>query len=111
MQKILLTVFLVLSLISCHQKKTFSKIHNAKNYVSITNITRIENYDNQKIEIIGQFHMDFENMYLEKDDQKIWVNFNFYQHLQTENNEILDGEILKTFNYKMVKIKGKLKYW
>lgn len=76
--------------------------------MSVTNITRIENYDKEKIEIIGQFHIDFENIYLEKDGQKIWLNFDFFQHLQTEDNEILNGVKLKTYNYKKVKIKGKL---
>ena len=109
MRKILLIVFLALSSIICNQKKSFSKIHNSKNYVSVPSITRIENYDKKKIEIMGQFQMDFENIYLEKDGQKIWLYFNYNQHLQTENNEILDGEMLKTFDHKMVKIKGKFK--
>lgn len=101
-------IFLASSLVSCIQKKSFSKVHDSKNYVSVKNISRIENYDKEKIEISGKFYMDFENIYLEKDEQKIWLNFDFHPLIQTEGNEVLDAEMLKNFNNKVIKIKGKL---
>ena len=108
MRTILTILFLSLVLTSCEKEKSFSKDYDMESYLVINDLENIHRFNNTHIEISGEFHMDFENIYLEKEGKKIWLNFDFYKPLKSKFNQVLDGKVLETFNSKIVKIKGKL---
>lgn len=63
-------------------------------------------YDNMLIEIEGYFHMDIENIYIHNNQNRIWLDFNFFKPLLNNERDSLNGKKLMTFNRKKVTVKG-----
>lgn len=65
-------------------------------------------YDNILIEIEGYFHMDIENIYIHnnQNQNRIWLDFNFFKPLLKNERDSLNGNKLMTFNRKKVTVKG-----
>jgi hypothetical protein len=76
--------------------------------VNVTNfLEKSTEYNGKKIELIGEFYMDFENIYLIIENKKIYLDFNFYKKLKGGNENLFDGTTLSTFNGEKIKVRGK----
>lgn len=96
---------------ACSQEFTFYKPNaSLEHYQKIENNKELfTRFNNREVEITGVFNIDFENLYLNIGERKVWLEFNFFDKLQGADGSALDGSKLKTFNNKKVKIKGKFK--
>jgi hypothetical protein len=109
MKKVCL-IILVFTIISCSKELVFYKDSvEAHNYLRAGNNSHLLE-DNSYVELEGIFNMDFENVYLEHPSEKIWLEFDFFHKLKNSEGKKLDGKMLKEFNGKKIKIKGKLSF-
>jgi hypothetical protein len=110
MKKIYLFIF-ILTLLSCNKDFSFSSdLNNTKNYKAINANAfskNPENFNNKKVELIGNFYMDFEHIYLVVENKKVYLDFDFYKKLKDKSGNELDGEKLLSFNGKQIVVKGK----
>ncbi|MNL21440.1 hypothetical protein D3C87_1427300 [compost metagenome] len=108
MKKILAFLF-VFVFMACSQEFAFYKPNTSlEHYQKIENNKELfSRFNNREVEITGVFNIDFENLYLNIEERKVWLEFNSFDELQAVDGSVLDGAKLKTFNNKKVKIKGR----
>ncbi len=64
-------------------------------------------YDNRPIEVSGYLHMDIENLYIYINDKnKIWLDFNFFEPLKNDKNDVLNGKKLMSLKGREIKVRG-----
>ncbi|SKB36763.1 hypothetical protein SAMN03080601_00337 [Alkalitalea saponilacus] len=105
----LLTAFLS---IGCNNKVVFYSDDSQDVKYQVVDVDSLEmkalDYDNKPIEISGYFHMDIENIYIHNNnnENRIWLDFNFFKPLKGDNDDTLNGKRLMTLKGKKVKVRG-----
>lgn len=105
-------LFVAVFILGCKNKYIYSSDDLKNKTYQAINIDMLEKnsleYDNMLIEIQGYFYMDIENIYIHNNNNqnRIWLDFNFFKPLVSKESDTLNGKKLISFNKKKVTVKG-----
>jgi uncharacterized protein with NAD-binding domain and iron-sulfur cluster len=114
-RKIVVSSLFFLILISCYsEEKKYTNGEEIHADFIISNVDEVlentEQFNDKHIELRGEFQMDMENIYVGYPQivKRIWLDFNFFQPLVSENDTLSDFKLFKQKG-KTVRVRGVLK--